>query len=301
MAHKHTLYRSYTDFRNRSQIPLPAVEDVAQRLLDLRSPSLLAPRQLERHDPRQPQRRIGMRQRLLTLPGIVAILVRVVWRRVPSVAEVQRVLARAGLWWVSPLRVRPQALTTRLDVLPAAVLGQRFAEGWVRLQAQPPPRLPHPRGAPVRAHFPRLAMVDGSTREALRKQPQVLRQCEGLGLAGQVRVMVEALSHRPVWPQDTADAVAHDQRCAAAILAALPVGGLWVFALGVFSFLWCDDFTDQQKCCGTRMREQTADRPVPVRSQGPDDRDEILQVGQYHAHPCPHRLRLVSVLWQGAW
>jgi hypothetical protein len=277
------------------------VEDVAQRLLDLRSPSLLAPCQRERHDPRQPQRRMRMRQRLLTLPVIVASIVRLVWRRVPSVAEVQRVLARDGLWWVSPLRVRPQARTKRLAVLPAAVLGPLFAEVWVRLQAQPPPRLPHPRGAPVRAHFPRLAMVDGSTREALRKQPQVLRQCEGLGLAGQVRVMVEALSHRPLWPQDTADAVANDQRLAAELLAALPVGGLWVCALGFCSFLGCADFTDQQKCFDTRRREQTAYRTVQVLSPGPYDRDEILPVGQYHSHPCTHPLRLVSVLWQGAW
>lgn len=57
----------------------------------------LAPRQLERYDPRQPQRLIRMRQRLLTLPVMVAIIVSLVWRRIPAVAEVQEVLAREGL------------------------------------------------------------------------------------------------------------------------------------------------------------------------------------------------------------
>ena len=74
MTHKQTRHRSHADFRHRSQLPLPAVEDVEQRLLDVLSPSLLAPRQLERRDPQQPQRLIRMRQRLLTLPVIVAII-----------------------------------------------------------------------------------------------------------------------------------------------------------------------------------------------------------------------------------
>ena len=72
MAHKHTRARPHAEFRHRSQIPLPAVEEVEQRLTDLLSPSILAPRQLERRDPRQPQRIIRMRQRLLTLPVMVA-------------------------------------------------------------------------------------------------------------------------------------------------------------------------------------------------------------------------------------
>ena len=125
-----------TDFRRRSQIPMPAVEEVEQQLTALLSPSLLAPRQLERRDPRQPQRLIRMRQRLLTLPVMVAIVVSLVWRRVPAVAEVQKVLAQEGLLWTPPLQVSPQAITKRLDALPAAVMGQLFAEVCTRLQAQ---------------------------------------------------------------------------------------------------------------------------------------------------------------------
>ena len=154
MADKQTRHRSHAEFRHRSQIPLPAVEDVEQRLMDVLSPLLLAPRQLERRDPRQPQRRIRMRQRLLTLPVIVAIMVSLVWRWVPSIAEVQQVLTREGLLGVSPLQVSPQAITKRLDVLPAAVMGQLFAEVWTRVQAQSPPPRPPPRWAPTRERFP---------------------------------------------------------------------------------------------------------------------------------------------------
>ena len=300
MAHKPPRHRSHPDFRHRSQIPMPAVADVEQRLFDVLSPSLLAPRQLERRDPRQPQRVIRMRQRLLTLPVLVAIIVSLVWRRLPAVAEVQRMLAHEGLLWVPPLPVSPQAITKRLDVMPAAVIGQLCAEVWPRLQAQAPP-LPPPPWAPVLAHFPRLAIVDGSTLEALRKKAQALREQAGLVLAGKVLVMVEAFSHRPLWQHYTEDALANDKRFAGEILAVLPPGGLLVFDLGFFSFLWFDAFTETAKYFVTRLREKTAYRTVQLLSSSPYYRDEIIQVGQYRANPCQHPLRLVSVLWQGAW
>jgi Transposase DDE domain len=269
MVHKHSKPRPHAEFRHRSQIPMPAVAEVEQQLAALLSPSLLAPRQLARRDPRQPARVIRMRQRLLTLPVMVAILVSLVWRRMPAVAEVHKVLAREGLLWVAPLQVSPQAITKRLDVLPATVLGELFAEVCARLHAQAPAPGPHPRWLPVRAHFPLIALVDGSTLEALRKKTQVLRECAGLVLGGKMMVMVEAFSHRPLWQHYTEDAAANDKRFAAEILAALPVGGLLVFDLGFFSFLWFDDFTASHKFFVTRMREKIAYRTVRELSSGP--------------------------------
>jgi IS4 transposase len=301
MAHKQTRQRSHSDFRHRSQIPLPAVEDVEQRLMDVLSPSLLAPRQLERRDPRQPHRLIRMRQRLLTLPVIVAITVSLVWRRVPSIAEVQKILAHEGLLGVAPLQVSSQAISKRLAVLPAAVLGQLWAEVCARLQAQAPPALPHPRWAPVQEHFSLLAIVDGSTLEALRKKTQVLREHAGLVLGGKMMVMVEAFSHRPLWQLYTDDAAANDKRFVAEILAAWPVGGLLVFDRGFFRCLWFDDFTASDRFFVTRLREKTAYRTVQELSSSPHDRDELIQVGQYRSHPCKYALRMVAVWWQGTW
>jgi Transposase DDE domain len=301
MAHQQTRHWSHADVRHRSQTPLPPLDDVEPRLLAVLSPALLAPRQLERRDPRPPDRRIRLRQRLLTLPVMVAILVSLVWRRVPSIAEVQKVLSRAGLLGVAPLRVSPQALTKRLAVLPAAVLGQLLAEVYTRLQAQSPPPLPPPRWAPVAQRCPLVALVEGATLEALRQKTAVLQRREGLVLGGKMLVIVEAFSHRPRWQLSTEDAAANDQRLATEILAALPPGGLLVFDLGFVRFLWCADFTNGQRFFVTRLREKTADRTRPVLSQGVQDRDDIIQVGQYRSNPCTHPRRMVSVLWPGAW
>jgi hypothetical protein len=47
---------------------------------------------------------------------------------------------------------------------------------------------------PVRDAFALIALVDGSTLEALRKKTQVLRERQGLVLGGKMMVRVEAFS-----------------------------------------------------------------------------------------------------------
>jgi hypothetical protein len=51
MTHQQTRRRAHQDLRHRPQIPMPALADMAQRLTDVLSPSVLAMRQLERRAP----------------------------------------------------------------------------------------------------------------------------------------------------------------------------------------------------------------------------------------------------------
>ena len=302
MAKRNQRQHHNPDFRHRVPGPVPAVAEIEAELFALLSPALLAPRLLERSDPRNPQRRIRLRARSLTLPVMVALVVSVVWRRLGSIAEVHRVLAQDGLLWVSPLQVSEQASAKRLDTLPARALAEVFTEVSARLQTQPPPPLPHLESWPeVRARFARMALVDGSTLEAIRKKTQTLQAQPGLVLAGRMMVRVEAFTHRPLWQLYTEDAAANDKRFAPEILAAVPEGGLLIFDLGFFSFLWFDDFTDQHKYLVTRLRQNTAYRTTHVLSHSPYYRDELIEVGLYRSNPCRHPLRLVSVLWRGQW
>lgn len=293
---------SNPDFRHRVPGPLPAVAEIEAELTALLTPALFAPRQLERRDPRNPERVIRLRARILTLPVMVALIVSLVWRRLGSIVEVQRVLVQDGLLWVSPLQVSEQAIAKRLDTLPASALAAVFTEVSARLQIQPPPQLPGlEQWAEVRARFSRIAMVDGSTLEALRKKTQALQTQPGLVLAGRVMAMVEAFTHRPLWHLYTEDAAANDKRFAAEILAAVPERGLLIFDLGFFSFLWFDDFTDQQKFFVTRCRQKTAYRVTQGLAHTPYYHDELIEVGLHHSNPCRHPLRLVSVWWRGQW
>ena len=302
MAKRNQRQHHNPDFRHRIPGPLPAVAEIEAALFALLTPALLAPRHLERRDPRNPQRSIRLRARILTLPVMVALVVSLVWRRLGSIAEVHRVLVQDGLLWVSPLQVSEQAIAKRLDTLPATALAEVFTDVSARLQAQPPPQLPHlEKWAEVQARFAQIAMVDGSTLEALRKKTATLQVQPGLVLAGRMMVMVEAFTHRPLWHRYTEDAAANDKRFGAEILAVVPAGGLLIFDLGFFSFLWFDEFTEQHKSFVTRLRQNTAYRTTHVLSLSPYYRDELIEVGLYRSNPCRHSLRLISVLWRGQW
>jgi hypothetical protein len=95
--------RGNPDFRHRIPGPLPAVAEIEAELTALLTPALFAPRQLERRDPRNPARLIRLRARILTLPVMVALVVSLVWRRLGSIAEGQRVVVQHGFLWVSRL------------------------------------------------------------------------------------------------------------------------------------------------------------------------------------------------------
>jgi hypothetical protein len=63
---------------------------------------------------KETQRQIAqqkLRDRLLTLPAMMAVVVSLVYRRIPSLSEVLRVLEVEGLLWVEPLKVTKQALS----------------------------------------------------------------------------------------------------------------------------------------------------------------------------------------------
>ena len=291
---------SNPDFRRRSQVPGPAIEEIEQSLYKLLSPSLLAPRQMERHNPDKPAKPIRMRVRLLSLPVMMAIIVSLVFRRLPSLAEAQRILVRDGLLWVSPLKVSQQAINRRLDTMPAAIVGQLFGEVCERLKAQPPRELPQS-WKHLEGRFTAIYVADGSTLEELRKKTALLRGEEGTVLGGKVMVMVELFGLRPVWAGYSEHSAANDKRFSEEMLAELPQGGLLVYDLGFFSFGWFDQFTDQGKYFVTRMRGKTAYKVVRVLEERPHYRDRIIEVGNYRSNPCQYPLRLVEVLWGTTW
>ncbi len=142
MVKRNKRGRGNPDFRHRVPGPMPSVAEIEAELTALLTPALFAPRHLERRDPRNPERLIRLRARILTLPVMVALIVSLVWRRLGAIAEVQRVVVQDGLLWVSPLQVSEQAIAKRLDTLPARALAAVFTEVSARLQGQSPPQLP---------------------------------------------------------------------------------------------------------------------------------------------------------------
>lgn len=288
------------DLRHRAQVPAPEIPDVERSLRELLSPALLAPRQMERHNPKDPNKPIRMRARLLTLPVMMVIILSLVFRRLPSLAQAQRLLEEDGLLWVYPLKVSQQAINRRLDTLPAQIVGDLFQEVCSQLKAEPPKETME-RWQHLTQRFSALRAVDGSTLEELAKKCGELRGGTELVLGGRIMVMVELLGLKPVWTRYTEEAGANDKVFASEILEGMPQGGLLVYDLGFFSFPWFDAFTEQGRYFVTRLREKTAYQVVETLSQGPYYRDRIIRLGKYRSNPCKHQVRLVEVLWGKTW
>lgn len=282
------------DLRRVVTPPAPSNEELEARLRDYLTPGTFANLKTVQDKDR------SLRDRILTLPVMVAIVLSLVYRQMSGLSEVLRVLEQEGLMWVNAKRVTRQALSERLRTLPAVLFAQLFEHVLVRMQpAASEVKLSAP-WQQVQQSFEGIYLADGSTLEAIARKLHSL-QAQGQALGGKMMMMVEAASRRPVAAWYTVNDKVSDQQWNDQLLERLPRGGLLIFDLGFFNFVWFDAFTESSKYFVTRWRQKTAATVVTVLSQGPRYRDERVQLGMYRSNPCRYPLRRVSVMWGNTW
>src|SRR5579862_8135444 len=94
--------------RDRTKRPpvAPPDEQVSARLTELIHPLTLS-QVGHYHD-------LGLRERVLSLPVLVALVLSMIWRQIGSVGTLVRLLCEEGFLWTAPTQVRQQALSLRL-------------------------------------------------------------------------------------------------------------------------------------------------------------------------------------------
>ena len=286
MSKKNTISKTKInpDFRRRTNVPMPENEQIEQRLLEVLTPAMFSPQRI---------REWRGRNRLLTLPVMVAVVLTLVWRQIASISELVRVLAKEGVMWIKALEVTQQALSKRLAKMPSYMFEQVFEEAIRAIRNKY--KDDSSRGLSV------VWMADGSTLEALMRRVKVLRH-EGISrLAGKIMMVVDAKRRLPVKWYYTEEGQINDKRFCEELLELLPKGGLLIFDLGFFSFCFFDRFTEQGKYFVTRLREKTSYKEVEVISRGQYYRDRIVKMGVYRSNPMNNMVRLVEVCWDGKW
>jgi hypothetical protein len=282
------------DLRRVVSAPAPSNEELEARLRDYLTPGTFA------HLKRVQDKQRRLRERILTLPVMVAIVLSLVYRQMSGLSEVLRVLEQEGLMWVDAQRVSRQALSERLRTLPATLFAQLFEQVVQRMSVQATPETVPAQWQALVQQFGVIWLADGSKLEAiahkLHSLPDPARE-----VGGKMMMMVDALSRRPVAAWYTSEDNAHDQRWNDELIERLPTGGLLIFDLGFFNFVWFDAFSEASKYFVTRWKQKTAGRVVRLLAQGPRYRDEIVQLGVYRSNPCHYPLRRVSVLWGNTW
>ncbi len=282
------------DLRRRTQVAAPAVEEIEERLYQLLQPIHFKPIRGKRNASGK-----VMRERVLSLPVMVVVVLSLVYRQISGLSELLRVADWEGLLWLEPFGVSKQAVSQRLRQLPAHLFEEIFEQVVNRLSGSS--KVVSKQWQGVAKQFEAIWVADGSTLEELRRTTKSLQQESKTLLAGKMMMVVELLSHRPVAVDYTDQSAANDKTFCDKLLKRLPVDGLLVFDLGFFQFAWFDGFTQANKFFLTRLREKTAYRRLQVLAQGDHYCDEIIKLGLYRSHPCEFPVRLVSVRWGTTW
>lgn len=283
------------DHARQTHVPAPSDSEIEARLTELVKPAVYA--EMEHY------RRLGLRNRILTLPVMVSLVLTLIWRRVPGVMELVRVLARERVLWAAPQKVSQPALSERLMSFPAELFQQVFE----RVMAELPDRQAE-RTRPQPAlfqrlsrHFGELYALDGSTLEALFRKLKALQEHADAPLAGRIVAAVNLQTHLPtaVWWAD--DSASNDKALLPQVLQWLQPATLVVFDLGYFAFTWFDDLTDVQVSFVTRLRAKTSYRVKTSLRLYPQVRDQIVHLGNYRSNPSRHPVRLIEVFVNGEW
>src|SRR5262245_24151590 len=154
------------DHTRRTHVPAPCDAEIEQRLDELVKPAVYA--ELDYY------RQLGYRNRLLGLPVMVALVLALIWRRIPGVCTLQRMLGRERILWAQPTSVSQPSLSERFLTFPSELFERVLMRVVACLPARQAARTrPLPLlFASLQARFAACYALDGTTLEALFRKLQ---------------------------------------------------------------------------------------------------------------------------------
>ena len=245
---------------------------------------------------------MGLRQRILTLPVMVAFVLSLIWRQVGSVSEAVRVLKRQGMLWTEAQPISQQAVSERLRTFPAElfyrVLMEILPQMHQRWQERQRPLSKAMAWALER--FPEVWVLDGSTLDALLRKVDLLREGEGPVLAGRIAALVSAASLLPrqIWYEE--DSHAHDQTFWERAVESLNKGVLLLFDLGFTNYDWFDRLSLSQIWFVTRAKSNAVYQVERLLHSSAQLHDWVVRLGQGPTE-CATLVRLIEIQISGRW
>jgi hypothetical protein len=288
---RHT--RAIQRDRSKRTMSMPTDEVMAERISEIVHPATLAQVSYF-HE-------LGLRERILTLPVMVALVLSMIWRQIGSVLELTRIVQQEALLWAEPQpTLTEKAVTSRLRSLPAELFWRVLFELLPQMQSrwEERKRPLTPELAWASSRYSEVVACDGSTLDALLRKVGLLAESETTPLGGRMLALLDLRSHLPrrIWYE--ADADAHDQRFWPRILPALRAKSLLIFDLGFTNFQVFAQLTQAQVTFITRAKSNLAYRVERTLARSAALHDELVWIGVGDQRQL---VRLVQVLYQGKW
>jgi hypothetical protein len=274
---------------------MPTTEAIEARIESLISPAALAlaPRFAE----------LGLRNRILPFPVMVAVLLAIVWRRVEGLTQLVALLEQRGLFWVAPTQVSAPGVTQRLESLPASLFAELFDLLVPTFQARARERVrPLPAVVErVRAHYPTILAADGSTLEALFHKLGELRGVPGTLLAGRMLALLDVVSKQAVAVLRDPSPTGNDHQFQVRLLRLIEPGALVLLDAGFYDFRFFAQVTGDDIAFITRGRAKLAGTVVAVLQDSPTMSDRLVRIGEQSRPTAVQTIRVVDVRIGGKW
>ena len=245
-------------------------------------------------------RQMGLRERTLTLPVMMALLLAAVWRQIAGVSELVRLIRDEAVLWEEPKQLSQQALAERLNTLPAIlflnVLNLLLPQMQQRWQARERP-LP-PEIAWAEEQFTACLIVDGSVLDALIRKIGLLRDVDKHPLAGKMTTLLHLGSRLPhqIWFNDSP--TSHDQTFWDQIMQHLVAGTLLIFDMGYTNFTRFRQLSEKGVSFITRAKGNLKYETVARLAATPAFRDTLVWIGTGDDR---QQVRLIEVLYGNTW
>lgn len=288
---RHT--RAIQRDQSKRLMSTPPDEVISERIIELVHPATLA--QVEIFH------KMGLRERTLTLPVMVALVLSMIWRQIGSIFDLTRIVQQETLLWVKPIaNLTDKAIASRLRTLPSDLFWHVLFEllplmlqRWKERKRPLPPEV-----AWASKQYSEVTICDGSTLDALLRKVGLLSETTVTPLAGRMLALLDLCSHLPrhIWYEPDADA--HDQRFWPKIVPSLKAGSLLLFDLGFTNFQVFAELTEAKVTFITRAKSNLSYQVKYTLFQTATVQDEVVWIGSREQR---QEVRLVKVLYRGNW
>ena len=286
MSHRYS--RNPDHIRNRN-LPAPDNQAVNQHISQL-----LAPMVYSQHAYYQS---LGMRQRILTLPLMLAAVLTLLWRQVPSVHELTRMLHREDLLWAQAVKVSRQALTQRFLTFPhqifERVLRELLPQLKTRYQLRNRPLTPSVSWG--MKQFDHIWAIDGSVLESLFRKLDSLKHFPEGKLAGKICAVIELGSQLPVQIWFEENAKTHDCQFLDRILDVAKKRTLLLIDRGFYDFQWWSKLIIQEVDFICAAKSNLVYQVVQNLSITNNLKDRLIIIGNQSKEQPQLKLRLIEI------
>ena len=284
------------DHAQKKHHPLMENEAIISHLSDLLTPLIFNQQALFRS--------LGLRNRILNLPLMIAAVLTLLWRNVPSVTELTRLLNREGFLWVKAQKVSQKALSGRFLTFPSILFEEVFQELLPKLKQRWQNRLSRPLPDSVYftlSKFNNIWIVDGSTLEALFRKLDSLQDIPTGQLAGKMGVVIDLVTRFPVdiWYEENPSSA--DVKFEQNILDSVKSKTLLLLDRGFYHFQFWQELIKQKIDFITRIKKGASIIIEKRFTYSHDLRDSLIRLGSGQNNTPILTLRLVEIRSQNKW